>query len=187
MVIKSTTRAAGYLRERMSGLSEEQFRVPYLNFRYRKLAMTRQVLIISCSKRKRTPATGFRAVAGELYDGVAFRMIRAWKSRHSSAALTVLILSAKYGLVCWNTLLETYDLKMTKELTTQLKPQVESILTSLPMADVENLYMELGRDYLVALPDMRRLCPYARITVGQGKIGQRMHGLRAWLESLGDE
>ena len=91
------------------------------------------------------------------------------------------------GLVCWNTLLETYDFRMTKERATQLKPHVERMLTSLPMADVENLYMELGRDYLVALPTRRRLCPHARITVGQGKIGQRMHGLRAWLESLGDE
>jgi hypothetical protein len=146
-----------------------------------------QMLIASCSMRKRALAAGLRMVAGELYDGVAFRTIRAWKSRHPSAPLTVFILSAKYGLVCWNTLLETYDLRMTKERATQLKPQVESMLTSLPIADVENLYMELGRDYLVALPDMRRLCPHARITVGQGKIGQRMRGLRAWLESSGVE
>jgi len=34
LVIKSTTGAAEYLRERMCGLSEEQFRVLYLNRRY---------------------------------------------------------------------------------------------------------------------------------------------------------
>jgi DNA repair protein RadC len=187
LMIKSTTGAAEYLRERMCGLSEEQFRVLYLNRGYRNLAMIRQMLIVGCSKRKRAPAAGLRVVAGELYDGTAFRIIKAWKSRHPSASLTVLILSAKYGLVCWNTPLETYDLRMTKDLATQLRPQVERVLTSLPMANVESVYVELGSDYLGALPDMRRLCPHARIIVGHGKIGQRMRDLRAWLESLETE
>jgi DNA repair protein RadC len=53
LVIKSTTGAAAYLRERMCGLSEEQFRVLYLNRRY---ALLEDVLIAQGSVESVRPA-----------------------------------------------------------------------------------------------------------------------------------
>lgn len=53
LVIKSTTEAAEYLRERMCGLSEEQFRVLYLNRRH---ALLEDVLIAQGSVESVRPA-----------------------------------------------------------------------------------------------------------------------------------
>jgi DNA repair protein RadC len=53
LMIKSTTEAAAYLRERMCGLSEEQFRVLYLNRRH---ALLEDVLIAQGSIESVRPA-----------------------------------------------------------------------------------------------------------------------------------
>ena len=141
-----------------------------------------RLLIVGCSKRKRPLRLGEKVPAGKLYDGVVFRTVRAWKRRNPAHALPVLILSAEYGLIGWDTAIQSYERRMTEAIAKVLLPQVRDKLVSRPLAEVTELYIELGKDYLRALPEVGRLCPRARVVYGHGRIGLRLHDLRDWLE-----
>jgi hypothetical protein len=59
----------------------------------------------------------------ERYDGVHFRVLRkAQREGYWPENLDMLILSAKYGLLDLDTVIEHYDLRMTSEQALQLKP-----------------------------------------------------------------
>ena len=142
------------------------------------------ILIIGCSKRKLATSKGEHLKAGTLYDGAAFRVYKAWQRRHpSQPVLSVLILSAKHGLIDWETRLGNYDVEMTVELAESFRPQVEGRLLDI-FPRPTNAYVEMGRNYLRALPDLGQLWPTATVSYGAGRIGERMHELRRWLELM---
>ena len=74
----------------------------------------RYLLIVACSQRKRSDPGLLPAI--ERYDGVNFRVLRkARREGYWPENLDVLILSAKYGLLKPDTLIEDYDSRMTQE------------------------------------------------------------------------
>ena len=50
-------------------------------------------------------------------------------------------------------------------------PELEQKLTMMPDVTPENVYVELGKEYLLALPDLAILWPNSIITYGHGRIG----------------
>ncbi len=145
--------------------------------------MSNIVLILSCSSRKHPIDRGVTVPAGCLYDGAMFRVVKAWLRRQNGQPdLRTLILSAKYGLISWETPVATYDQRMTIAMAQQLAPQVDRALSSLVDQPPERTYVELGSDYLTALADLTERWPNANVTYGYGRIGQRMQRLKHWLE-----
>ena len=142
------------------------------------------MLIMGCSKRK-TATHGLETLeAGSLYDGAAFRVFKAWQRRHPNLQLSpVLILSAKYGMVNWNTPLASYDLEMTPEIADSFRSEVQDKLES-TFPHPKDVYVEMGRIYLRALPSLEEMWPNASVSFGVGRIGERMRSLRAWLELM---
>ena len=87
----------------------------------------RYLLIVACSQRKRVTPEVLPAL--ERYDGMYFRVLR--KARRESywpEKLDVLIVSAKYGLVAGDTPVAHYDVCMTREQATYLRPLVVAML-----------------------------------------------------------
>ena len=149
--------------------------------------MNRHVLILGCSSRKHAVSGHGTMKAGLLYDGVMYRVIKAWQRRHPLCRdFQALILSAKYGLITWETLIGSYDQRMTRARAEQLLPQLEQRLPMMTEVTPENVYVELGNEYLLALPDLAILWPNATITYGHGRIGGRMQRLKKWLESVSE-
>lgn len=139
----------------------------------------RRLLILACSARKQpTPAPALL-----LYDGPLYRILRgAW--RDGAAEVAVWILSAEHGLIPAGRELTPYDRRMTTGRARVLAPQVRQVLDDVAgQGPYAECYVELGRDYLPALPGEEELrailgCP---VQYGQGSIGRRGGALKAWL------
>jgi hypothetical protein len=85
------------------------------------------LLIVTCSQRKRSDPGLLPAL--ERYDGIFLRILRkALREGHWSGTLEVLIISAKYGLLELDTVIENYDLRMTIGQAKQLQPVVTPLL-----------------------------------------------------------
>ena len=100
--------------------------------------------------------------------------------------MDLLIISAKYGLIDANEVIETYDLKMTQEraseLSLQIKQKLEEVLSS---KHYERIYIMLGKVYMTALNDSQSLLEDYKVELGSGQIGERLHTLKNWLKMLG--
>src|SRR6266508_7023102 len=81
-----------------------------------------RLLILSCSQRKAL-AKG-RLPAIDRYDGPAFRVLRKYLRESPSGAPTVLILSAKYGLIESDRRIPPYDRRLSRTSAERLRPQV---------------------------------------------------------------
>ncbi|MFQ5910917.1 MAG: DUF6884 domain-containing protein [Thermoplasmata archaeon] len=139
----------------------------------------RYLVITSCSKRKRRLE---KARAIELYDGPSFRVLR----RRLRGNVDVLIVSAEYGLVSSNSVIEPYDKRMDSETARRLAPSVRDRLSS-------SLHSARYGGILVDLPNYYReafrlseplLAPYP-VSWVTGTIGKRLHDLKAWLIEKG--
>lgn len=147
--------------------------------------MNKDILILGCSNRKLPLVDGETMKAGSLYDGVMYRVFKAWSRRHPVPwDFHVFIVSAKYGLITWDTPIASYDQRMIKARAQQLRPQVERTLQLMPRMPPESVYVELGKEYLRALPDLSEQWPNTRVIYGYGRIGERMQRLKIWLESI---
>ena len=140
------------------------------------------LLILACSKRK-TDLPGL-VPAVELYDGVAFRVIR--KQRREArfpGHIHLAILSAKFGLISGSTLIHAYDSRMDLQRAIELRQQVHrSLHTLLSNNRYSEIYVDLGRIYLAAL-DGFVMPADLRVVFAKGRIGERLRGLTNWLSS----
>lgn len=137
-----------------------------------------RLLILACSARKKAGP----APAVQLYDGHLYRVLRA--ALRAGAEVEVWILSAEHGLIPADRTLDVYDRRMTAGRARELAPQVRQVLDDVArQGPYQECYVELGRDYLPALPaeeELRALlgCP---VRYGQGAIGVRGQALKRWL------
>lgn len=80
--------------------------------------MTHHVLVLACSASKVAQA-GAKAPAIAVYDGPAWRVLRAWQRRHPVAAvtgnLTVYALSARHGFIPAEQPIADYDEQLTAD------------------------------------------------------------------------
>ncbi|HTU19344.1 MAG TPA: hypothetical protein VMG10_14885 [Gemmataceae bacterium] len=140
-----------------------------------------RLLILSCSQRK-APATG-RVPAIDRYDGPVFRVLRNYLREGSPEALTVLIVSAKYGLIESNRRIPVYEHRMSAARAKELRPQV---LAAAPRLLASRCWQEVGvcagKYYRSALDGFLPLLPHGSqvVFIGGGQ-GPRLTRLHAWL------
>jgi hypothetical protein len=138
-------------------------------------------LILSCSQRKATAAG--RVPAIDRYDGPVFRVLRNYLRDCSSEALTVLIVSAKYGLIESNRRIPVYDCRMSAARAKELRPYVlaaaRRLLASRRWQEVG---VCAGKHYRSALDGFLPLLPHgSQVVFLGGGQGPRLARLRAWL------
>jgi cytoplasmic iron level regulating protein YaaA (DUF328/UPF0246 family) len=110
---------------------------------------------------------------------------KAQREGHWPHALDVLILSAKYGLIKPHELIDNYDLQMTRERAVMLQPTVSAELDKhLGQTEYRELFVNLGKNYLLAIADSKELSNAARrLYVAAGGIGKKASQMRTWLRA----
>ena len=89
------------------------------------MSTPRTVVLIACSSRK----LNRKARAKDLYQGTLFRASLAWA--RSQAPDTILVLSAKYGLVGLDEVIEPYDLTLNELPVAEVRGWSERVLRQL--------------------------------------------------------
>jgi hypothetical protein len=122
--------------------------------------------------------------AWELYDGVAFRVVkRAQRQAHFPTDIDILILSARYGLISPDRQIASYDQRMTRAVVEDQARRNRDLLCSLLR---KRCYKEvlvcLGRTYLSALDPFDAWLPDGvPVILAEGGIGRKMQQLKQWL------
>lgn len=141
--------------------------------------INRYLLINSCSKSKKK-LYGVRAI--DLYNGPSFKIIRKYKPEN----VDVLILSAKYGLIRGDDIIDYYDEKMTPSKAETISEAIRNVLqTIIEESEYDEMFVNLGKDYILALKNIDVLSANLNVLYAQGPIGMRLHQLKQWLLSRG--
>jgi hypothetical protein len=145
-------------------------------------AAGRTLLILGCSARKR--ATPELLPAIERYDGPLYRVLRkCLREGTAPAALDILIISARYGLLRATDQVECYDQRMTGARASHMREEIGArIAAELSGKTFSRAHISLGSHYLAALGGVEQVSPYVgQVSLAVGGIGQRQAQLRAWL------
>ncbi len=138
------------------------------------------LLILGCSDRKR--AAKGKLPALDLYDGVNFRVLRAFlNERGWPPGLCIKILSAKYGLIDATALIETYDQRLDEASARQLNRATLKDLAR--FGNPSSVFVNLGTDYLPAIDGIDRLF-HGKVVYAEGGIGLKMAQMKDWLLGL---
>ena len=146
--------------------------------------MTRY-LILSCTQAKQDD--GGLLPALERYDGPTFRVVRRFLAQADPALhdVDIYVLSARYGLIAADTLVEDYDQRMTPTRAAELRPQVLTRLQEILGQGYSEVFLSLGRAYLEAVSGFETLVPAdTQVTVSQATAGRRLTELKRWLYRL---
>jgi len=139
------------------------------------------LLILPCSKRKKPVS---KAPALELYDGPFYRMVR----KNGPENLDILILSAKYGLIRYNEKISYYDQIMTVKRAEELGNGAYIKLKGIFKTNhYDEVFINLGKTYVLALKKSKTVLSRYNVYWANGQIGERLHQLKNWLESIGAE
>lgn len=147
----------------------------------------RRLLILSCSARKH-PVTG-KVVAWELYDGVAFRVVkRLQREGRFPNDVDILILSARYGLIRPNREIAFYDQRMTRDIALHQVTRNRALLHRLLRSGhYKEVFINAGQTYLAALQKVESWLPEGvKLTIAEGSIGRKMQQMKVWLLSNND-
>ncbi|WP_421077643.1 peroxide stress protein YaaA [Methanothermococcus sp. Ax23] len=144
------------------------------------------LLILSCSKTKKNID---RAPAIELYDGMYYRVLRKNFNLKDNKNLDILILSAKYGLIDSNEIIDYYDQLMTSKRAEELKDSVKSKLKEvLKNNNYDEIFITMGATYEKAFDsECRELLQKYNTHWIEGMIGERLQQLKKWLISINND
>ena len=152
--------------------------------------MKNNLLIISCSQRKVSTPGLIPAI--DLYDGPTYRTLRQfWPDGHPPLNLDVVIISAKYGLLRCQQLIENYDQRMTMERAEKLRPEVQARLKALiqdkrecpfSLGAYDQVFINLGKTYMQTLEGFH--WGLLSTLEASGGIGQKTSQMKAWLERM---
>ena len=147
--------------------------------------MKKHLLIISCSERKIKTDHALEAI--NLYDGVVYRMLRKLgREGRDPENVTILIISAEYGLLHCFTHIEPYDRKMTVKRASELRPDIQGKLKPyLEAHDFDQIFINLGKVYMQTLDGFH--WGLTTTFCASGGIGQRVSQVKAWLERIYQE
>jgi hypothetical protein len=142
----------------------------------------RRLLIVSCSGRKHHSRP--KRKAWDLYDGVAYRLLKKAERDHQFARdIDVMILSAKHGLISPARRIGWYNRRMNRERSAELRQQVTSKLKQIMSnTHYHEVLLWMGKDYLAALgPSNCWNQSNARVRVSGGRIGEKLRHLKTWI------
>jgi hypothetical protein len=144
-----------------------------------------RLLIVACSERKNPAKEKLPAI--DRYDGPVFRVLRKYLRERPEDALTVLVLSAKYGLIAADREIADYDCRLSAESAERLRPQVLKVASRvLSSCQWQGIGICAGKDYRVALAGFGNFVPDGlRVDFIEGRQGPRLTALRRWLREPG--
>lgn len=140
-----------------------------------------KLLIQACSGRKKATSKPITAI--ELYDGVAFQVIKKFLRENQGRApgLQILILSSEYGLISAAAEIPNYDRRMTGARAESLKTQNLTFWENFAGVQIfESMFINVGRDYL---PALSLISFPAGVQFASGGIGFRNGQLKSWLHA----
>lgn len=142
-----------------------------------------KLLLISCSQRKREDAGLLPAI--DRYDGPVYRCLRKMirEETYPVDEIGCLIISAKYGLITTQACIEDYDQKMTADRAAELRDAVQSSLSRFLSKRIEQVFINLGKDYMLAL-DGFHWGTYPTMEASGG-IGMRTSQMKHWILRVG--
>lgn len=141
--------------------------------------MTKQLLILGCSKIKRSAIGLLPAI--DRYDGSPYRVLRSFlRSRRWPADLSVAVLSARYGLVGGFTGIENYDERMTLDKAVALSSRCHSVLNEWSKSH-KSIHFSLGKDYLPAVQSALDNGLDSEMEVFKGPIGMKLNQIKLLL------
>ncbi|MCE9563913.1 MAG: hypothetical protein K8U57_17870 [Planctomycetes bacterium] len=116
------------------------------------------------------------------YDGPAFHVLRKYL-RRATEPPTVLILSAKYGLIEADHAIPDYDCRITAAIAEAIRADVLRVLAShLGRTRYEEVAFCVGHDYQKAVEGYETIIiSGTKATFIPGGQGRRLRNLRAWL------
>jgi hypothetical protein len=119
------------------------------------------------------------------YDGSSYRVLRSYLRKCQwPSALSVAILSAKYGLVGGFTGIEDYDERMTPMRAWEWAPQCTVTLRGWA-ADHATVHFSLGRDYLPAVAPAIERHLENKAEIFEGPIGMKLNQIKGLLDRTG--
>jgi cytoplasmic iron level regulating protein YaaA (DUF328/UPF0246 family) len=147
--------------------------------------MAKYLLIISCSDKKDHREGLMPAI--KRYKGAWYGVINKLnREERFPLNLDVLIISAKYGLIPSDHLIEDYDWRMdvfrARELNDSVIGKLEEILEN---AEYESILINLGKDYTEAIRGFEEMVPHSvRVSILNGSIGTKKRDLKNWILSI---
>lgn len=144
--------------------------------------MSEYLLILSCSNQKVRNNGLIPAI--DLYNGVNYKVIHKLKKENKLPNnLDIIIISAKYGFLKSNDLIEYYDQPMTKERALKLRLKIlKELKKNLKGKIYAEIFINLGKTYLLAIKGFEEfMSKQTRIIYAEGKIGQKVKEMKNWL------
>ncbi|MGD2247882.1 MAG: peroxide stress protein YaaA [Candidatus Methanofastidiosia archaeon] len=138
------------------------------------------LLVIGCSQTKDSSPHPMKAL--ERYQGVNFRVIKKFRrERKFPDDLDIVIISAKYGLLRADSVIDDYNMRMTHSRAQELHDHIIKKLKELvSQKKYDEIFVNMGKDYLPAIKGVETLveCP---VVYAQGRIGEKMAAMKQWL------
>jgi hypothetical protein len=144
--------------------------------------LMKRLLIVACSATKKATSGDLPALAR--YDGTLYRVIRRWpREVPQTYQLTLLILSARFGLIRADTPIPNYDQRMTIRRAIELRSQVRQTLHDhlAVYGPYTATCISLGKGYWPALDLDAVQDRLGTITRTHGAIGLQAQQLKRWL------
>jgi len=142
---------------------------------------SRRLLLLGCSARKKEAVCALKA--WDLYDGVAFRVVKAaQRKRTLPASVDIMILSAKHGLIHPCRRVRPYNEAMTANRARELGPEIRAQLSGLlDCREYDEVLVVAGKTYVGALQPFGDWCPGGvKVIAAPGRIGEKLHCLKLW-------
>ena len=139
-----------------------------------------RLLLISCSATK-TDTPG-KIPACERYNGKTYQVIRKALRELNLAGLEIKIISAKHGLIDWQTPIENYDLEMSRTLAQKHKRSIhEQLYGLLSENEYACVHINMGVTYRKTLEGFNWQQP---VDYATGRIGEKNSCTKRWLEAI---
>ena len=147
--------------------------------------MGKYLLVISCSKSKDKSKGKLPALVR--YTGICYKTLNKLKRENNlSKSLDIVIISAKYGFLKSDDLIEYYDQKIDNRIAIILNKQVVSEFKKyLKGKRYKEIFINLGKEYMVALKGFEKFVPPStKIIIAKGRIGEKIRQMKNWLLSI---
>ena len=146
--------------------------------------MKKYLLILGCSNRKNPIQTKVKPL--DLYDGVNYRVLKKFFRKCGKPKnLEILIISAKYGLLKMDDMIEYYDEKMTIQRANVLHDSIMKRLKKfLEGKKFDEVHLNMGKTYLKAIEGYENLFHGSKIIYDPRGIGCKMQSMKIWLEKI---
>lgn len=140
------------------------------------------LLVMACSLRKNPQLD--RGRAWDVYDGRLYQVLKKLLRDHPNwdASLSVLIVSARYGVLGAEDVIEPYEDRLTAALARRRAVQwAPRLRDRLDGRRFRAAHANLGRHYRSAVPELAELIDPTPIEWAYGGIGQRNAATRSWV------